>query len=436
MAAEVARPREEFFYLSQLLERPVLARDGERVGRLVEVGCAAGEPFPRVATYYVRPGWLASVTLAAPAPAFTELPAGMLKLDIDTAELKPSARRLPEEILLRREILDKQIVDTDGARVVRVNDVHLLRARGNEVHVVHVDIGFRGILRRLGWERTIDGMIRLSGATVRPPGEERLLSWRYVVPLRSGALTQDLRLNVAQTQLAQLHPAELAEILEELDRFEGPAVLEALELPKAAQTLAELSPEIQRLLLEAVDTRRAGALLAAMAPDEAADLLAELPDPLRERFVAALPAADAATVTDLLSHEPDSAGSVMNPEVFTVQPGTRMREVRERLRTGPPELIRTYSVLVVGANGALKGKLSYVDLIRSDDDSTIEQAMDADPETVRPDDPMTDVAELFDRFNLLSLPVVDQSGVLEGVITVDDVVAWLREGEDREGGLT
>jgi magnesium transporter len=436
MAAEVARPREEFFYLSQLLDRHVVSRDGTRVGRLVEVGCGAGEPFPRVATYYVRPGWLASVTLAAPAPAFSELPSGVLRLQVDTSDLKPSERRLADEILLRREILDQQIVDTDGARVVRVNDVHLLRARGNEVHVVHVDIGFRGILRRLGWERPIDRLVRLAGGERKPPSEDRLLSWRYVVPLRSDALSHDLRLNVAQTQLAQLHPAELAEILEELDRFEGPAVLEALELPKAAQTLAELSPEIQRLLLEALDVRRAGALLAAMAPDEAADLLEELPEPLRERFVAALPAADAATVTDLLSHEPDSAGSVMNPEVFTVAPGTRMDEVKARLRSGPPELVRGYSVLVVGSDDKLMGKVSYVDLLRSPDGDTVEQVMDPDPETVRADDTMDDVAELFDRFNLLSLPVVDRDGALEGVITVDDVVAWLREGEGREGGLT
>lgn len=436
MAAEVARPREEFFFLSQLLDRPVLSRDGERVGRLVEVGCVAGEPFPRVATYYVRPGWLASVMLAAPAPAFVEVPVGVLRLDIDTSDLKPSARRLPEEILLRREILDKQIVDTDGARVVRVNDVHLLRARGSEVHVVHVDIGFRGILRRLGWERAIDEMIRRAGVPHKPAGEERLLSWRYVVPLRSGALPHDLRLNVAQKQLAQLHPAELAEILEELDRFEGPAMLEALGLPKAAQTLAELSPEIQRLLLEALDGRRAGALLAAMAPDEAADLLEELPEALRERFVATLSAADAATVTDLLSHEPDTAGSVMNPEVFTVAPGTRMGEIKELLRAGPPELVRSYAVLVVGSDSRLRGKVSYVDLIRSRDDAAVDELMDPDPESVRADDPMEDVAELFDRFNLLSLPVVDRDGMLEGVITVDDVVAWLREGEGREGGLT
>jgi len=436
MAVEVARPREEFFYLSQLLDRPVLSRDGEPVGRLVEVGCAAGEPFPRVVTFYVRPGLLAPVTLAAPAPAFAEIPTATLRLAVATSELQPSGRRLAEEILLRREILDKQIVDTDGARVVRVNDVHLLRARGTEVRVVHVDIGFRGIVRRLGWERPIDAVMRAAGRPRAGGAEERLLSWRYVVPLRTGALTSDLRLNVAQTQLAQLHPAELAEILEELDRFEGPAVLEALDLPKAAQTLAELSPEIQRLLLEALDVRRAGVLLAAMAPDEAADLLEELPDALRERFVAALPADDAATVTDLLAHEPDTAGSVMNPEVFTVPPGTLMGEVRQRLRTGPAELVRGYAVLVVGAGGDLRGKVSYVDLLRAADDAPVEAVMDADPETVRPDDPMQDVASLFDRFNLLSLPVVDAAGMLEGAITVDDVVAWLREGEDREGGLT
>ena len=173
-----------------------------------------------------------------------------------------------------------------------------------------------------------------------------------------------------------------------------------------------------------------------MAPDEAADLLEELPEALRERFVATLSAADAATVTDLLSHEPDTAGSVMNPEVFTVAPGTRMGEIKELLRAGPPELVRSYAVLVVGSDSRLRGKVSYVDLIRSRDDAAVDELMDPDPESVRADDPMEDVAELFDRFNLLSLPVVDRDGMLEGVITVDDVVAWLREGEGREGGLT
>jgi magnesium transporter len=436
MASEATRPREEFFYLSQILDRPVLSQDGERVGRLVEVGCAIGESFPRVATYYLQPGLLASLKLAVPAPAFTALPSNSLQLNVATAGLKPASRRLASEILLRREILDKQIVDTDGARVVRVNDVHLLRARVSEVRVVHVDIGFRGILRRLGWERAaaaLVGGLRLGGRLL---GDERLLSWRYVVPLRSGSLPQDLRLNVTQRQLSQLHPAELAEIMEELDRFEGPAMLEALDLPTAARTLAELTPEVQRLLIGALDIRRAGALLAEMAPDEVADLLEELPDNLRARLVAVLPAADAATVAELMRHDPDTAGAAMNPEVFSVGPATPMATVRERLRVGPPELARAYSVLVVDAGGKLKGKISFPDLLRAADAQAAEDVMDNDPETVRAEDSMEDVAELFDRFNLLSLPVVDHDGQLEGVVTVDDVVAWLREGEERAGGLT
>jgi magnesium transporter len=434
--AEVARPREEFFYLSQLLSRRVVSQDGERVGRLVDVGCAANEAFPRVLTYYVRPGLLAPVTLAVPAPAFTDVPSETLRLAVPTDGLQTSPRRLPEEILLRKEILDKQIVDTDGARVVRVNDVHLLRARGTEVRVVHVDIGFPGIVRRLGWERPLDRILRPVGLRARGFAEERLLSWRYVVPLRSASLSQDLRLNVAQGQLAQLHPAELAEIMEELDRFERPAILEALDVPKAAQTLAELSPEFQRLLLEALDVRRASVLLSTMAPDEAADILEELPERLRERLMSALPAADAATVTDLLSHEPDSAGSVMNPEVFTVSPGATVAQVYDQLRAGPDELVRGYTVMVADGERRLRGVISLPELVRAAGSSAAEQVMDTDPVSVRPEDPMGDVAELFDRFNLLSLPVVDPDGHLEGVITVDDVVSWLREGEGREGRLT
>ncbi|MEW6336627.1 MAG: CBS domain-containing protein [Acidobacteriota bacterium] len=435
MAAEVARPREEFFYLSRLLDRTIVDRDGERVGHLVDVGCASGELFPRVVTYYLKPGLLAPLTLAAPAPAFAVVPDSPLRLAVPTSDLQPGARRLPGEILLRREILDKQIVDTDGARVVRVNDVHVLRARGNEVRVVHVDIGFPGLVRRLGWESAFTRLLRgkLREAWMR---EDRLLSWRYVVPLRSGSLPADLKLNVAQTQLAQLHPAELAEILEELDRFEGPAVLEALDVPRAALTLAELPAEAQRLLLGALDIKRAATLLAEMPPDEATDVLEELPEALRERLVAALPAADQATVTDLLSQEPDTAGAVMNPEVFSVAPGTRIAEVGAALRSGTPELAKGYSVLVVGEEGRLHGVVPLTDLVRTDPGRAVDEVMDRDPVSVRAEDPMDDVAELFDRFNLLSLPVLDHDGRIEGIVTVDDVVAWLREGREREGRLT
>jgi len=430
MKAEVASPREEFFYLSQCLDQPVLSPEGEKLGRLYELGCAAGELFPRVVTYYIRPTIFASVLLAAPAPAFVAIPATPLRLCRAPEELKPSRRRLPEEILLRREILDKQIVDTDGARVVRVNDVHLLRA-GAEVRAVHVDIGTRGILRRLGWERLF---LALGGDGKWLP--ERLLSWRYVVPLRSGSLTQDLRLNVTQRQLAELHPAELAEILEELDRFEGPAVLEALEVPRAAQALAELSPPVQRLLLQALDVKRAAALLAAMAPDEAADLLEELPEELRERLVASLPAEEAAQVEQLLAQEPDSAGSVMNPEALTVAPGTSVAAILEKLRRGPEELARSYAVMVADPSGVLRGVVELPALLRAQPEQAVEEVMDRDPVAVRPEDPMADVAELFDRFNLLAMPVVDAARHLLGVITVDDVVAWLRQGQEKEGRLT
>jgi CBS domain-containing protein/sporulation protein YlmC with PRC-barrel domain len=436
MASEVVRPPEEFLYLSELLDLPVAARDGERVGRLVEVGCASDEVFPKVLTYYIRPGLLASVTLAAPAPAFAALPAAELRLVVPTSDLQATTRRTPDEILLRREILDKQIVDTDGARVVRVNDVHVLRARGDEVRVVHVDIGYRGLLRRLGWDRPVNRVRRLLGRPQPAVAGERLLSWRYVVPLRSSSLPQDLRLNVAQNQLAQLHPAELAEILEELDRFEAPAVLQALDVPTAAQALAELSPEAQRLLLSSLDLRRAAALLAAMPPDEAADLLEELPRALRDRLVDTLPPLDAATVADLLSQKPDTAGAVMNPEVFAVLPTTPVRETIGRLREGPTELAHSHAVLVVDTDNRLCGIVSLVDLLRADAGATLDTVMEPDPPTARAEEPMEEVAELFDRFNLLAMPVVDGEGRVDGVVTVDDVVAWLREGTGREGGLT
>ena len=277
--AEVARPSEEFFYLSQLLSRRVVSRDGERVGRLVDLGCAANEAFPRVLTYYVRPGLLAPVTLAVPAPAFADVPSETLRLAVPTDELQASPRRLPEEILLRREILDKQIVDTDGARVVRVNDVHLLRARGSEVRVVHVDIGFRGIVRRLGWERPLDRILKPVGLRARGFAEERLLSWRYVVPLRSGSLSQDLRLNVAQASARAAPPGGAgrdhggARPVRGAGDPRGPGRPEGRPDARRAARRSSSGCCSRRST-----SARASVLLSTMAPDEAADVLEELPE--------------------------------------------------------------------------------------------------------------------------------------------------------------
>jgi magnesium transporter len=145
---------------------------------------------------------------------------------------------------------------------------------------------------------------------------------------------------------------------------------------------------------------------------------------------------DAATVADLLSQKPDTAGAVMNPEVFAVLPTTPVREAIGRLREGPTELAHSHAVLVVDADNRLCGIASLVDLLRADAGATLDTVMEPDPPTARAEEPMEEVAELFDRFNLLAMPVVDGEGRVEGVVTVDDVVAWLREGTGREGGLT
>ncbi len=436
MTTDGRRVTEEFFFLSDILDRPVVDRAGEPLGRLQDVGLAGGEIYPRAVSYYIRTGWFSSVPLAVPAPSFEALPDHKLRLTIDTAAMQPTPRRQSTEILLRREILDQQIVDTDGARVVRVNDVHLLSARGGEVFAVHVDIGFRGLLRRLGWTATLRLLDTLGRARRGLTVEERFISWRYVVPLRAESLPHDLRLNLNQAQLAGLHPAELAEIMEELDRFEGPAVLQALDVPTAARTLAELTPEMQRLLIEALDVKKAAHLIAAMPPDEEADLLEELPEPLRDRLIAALPAQDAATVTDLLTHDPDTAGSMMNPEICTVGAERSVGEVLDLLRAGPAEFVRAYLVAVIDDRRHLLGVLTLPELLRADPAATVDGVMERDPYTVHPEESMKETAELFDRFNLLAAAVTGDDGQFEGVVTVDDVVAWLREGEDREGGLT
>jgi CBS domain-containing protein len=331
----------------------------------------------------------------------------------------------PREIPLAQDVLDRQIVDTDDAKVERVNDLHLLRARG-ELRVAHVDVGFRGLVRRMGWQPLVDAMVR----ALRPGSQyltrEQFVGWKHVKPLAAGA--SRVRLDLQRTELAGVHPADLAEILSDLDRRERAMLFNELPVDAAADALEESAPELQRELLSMVAPGRAADIVEAMAPDDAADLLETLPPAESAELLSQMEPGEAKEVQRLLTYDGDTAGGMMSPDFVQLEPGLTATEALQRVREQAQSISHLHDAFVLGPDGRLAGVLSLRDLLIARPDAHVLGLMHEHPAPLVPDDPAEKVAELSAKYNLFSLPVEDETGRLVGVVTVDDVLEKVLHG--------
>lgn len=410
-----------FVFLSELLNRPARGPSGERLGKVVDFLADASEPaYPKVTALRVKSGGdLRRVEWDDVAAC-----------DRRETRLKRSAESLQplklagNEIPLAQDVLDKQIVDTDDAKVERVNDLHLLRARG-ELRVAHVDVGFRGLVRRMGWQTAIDGLVR----SLRPGApylrKEQFLPWKHVQPLAAGP--SRVRLDLARRALADVHPSDLAEILEDLDRRERAALFRDLPVEFAADALEESEPGLQRELLRLVEPEKAADIVEEMEPDAAADLLSELPEDESKEILAAMEPLEAREVERLLTYDENSAGGMMNTEFLRLQPAMTSLSALQAIREQAKEIPQVHDCFVVQRDRRLLGVLSLRDLLLASPEAPVDAIMHEHPAPLDPEDRAGKVAELAAKYNLFSLPVL-REGKLIGVVTVDDVLEKVLHG--------
>jgi len=337
-----------------------------------------------------------------------------LSLKVDEPSVQPHARA-DSELWLSRQILDKQIVDMDGRRVVRVNDLQLSQVDGSML-LVGVDIGGRGLARRIG----------LAGI-----GPQKLISWEAVDPVKSDV--SSVKLRIAHTKLAKLHPADIADIVNELSPEDRNAVFAALDDEKAADTLEEIDePQMQASILERLDVERASDILEAMAPDEVADLLADMPRERAQLLLQKMEEDEAEDVEELLAYREDTAGGLMTTEYVAVLHTLTAAQAIDRLRQLEPNAESVYYVYVVDEEEHLLGVLSLRDLIVAKPETKIRDFMIKNVISVGVDAGPRDVAEVTSKYNLLAVPVVDQHNRIQGIVTVDDVMERVMPG--RTGG--
>lgn len=398
------------FYLSKLLGSPVKDVENKPAGALHDLVVSTSQAYPRVTAVGVR---RRGKTQFAPWDAVSSFEESGLLLRIAAAGL--AERELePGELPLSATFLDKQLVDTEGRKVIRVNDIQLLR-NGPFVHVAAVDVSSNAILRRVGLAKVGD---RISKTRQRP--KPHLIDWKDVDIEQTDEAA--VRLAVPQTKLELLHPADIADLVHELSPEERAAVFDALEDDLAADTFEELHPSYQASLLLDLPDEKAREILAEMAPDDAADLLADLPDDRRRRFIAMMEKDDAEDLCELLSYPEHSAGGIMTTAYAWARLDDSAARAIERLREQEPEAETVYYIYVVDRSEHLRGVFSLRELLMTPPEKKVRDFMTENPISVHTEASEEEVTDIIAKYNLLALPVVDEEDELHGIITIDDAI--------------
>ncbi|MGB2939055.1 MAG: CBS domain-containing protein [Candidatus Dormiibacterota bacterium] len=406
-------------FLSDFLRAEIVDNRQRRVGRVGDLVIKIIEPFPVVSHVILR----GRGKQAFPWSHVRSFEAKELALKVPREELRLEPAD-EDAIWLARDVLDKQIVDTDGRRVVRVNDLQLSPVSG-QLLVVGVDIGGRGLLRRFG----LEDLGKSLAHAARRDWAQKLIAWDVVDPVASD--NDAVKLRISHQKLAKMHPADIAEVVDRLSHRQRDAVFAALSDEVGADVLEEMDPEDQVDVLEALGDDRAADLLEEMDPDEAADLLADLPEDRAEALLRKMQEADAEEVEELLHYEEDTAGGLMTTEYVAVSSDLTAAETINKLRELEPDAESVYYVYVVDRNENLLGVLSLRDLIVAQPETPITDIMTRKVVSVPLDASSAEVAEVMRKYNLLAVPVTDVDGHLEGIITVDDVMETVLSGGGR-----
>ena len=398
-------------FLSRLVGRPVRDRHGESFGKVRDLIVALGEQYPPVTGLVVRVAGGRDIFL--PWTDVEEIDEGGAHLRTTLIDMA-SFRQRPNEIRLWLDLLDKQIVDVEDRKIVRVNDIQLAPVEGR-LRLVAVDVGLAGILRRLGLSGPGERLARALHLEA-----ENYIEWEDVDPVESSV--SSLKLRVPHAALGTLHPADVAHIVEQLAPRDRTGILAALDDERAADVLEELEADDQVDILEALSPEKAADILEEMGPDEAADLVADLSEERQEQLLGLMEPDEASDVRELLAYGEETAGGLMTTDFITVTPEMTAEQVIERLRELHPDADQVYYLYVTDADGMLVGTITLRGLIVAAPETTVSAFMRPDPISVGVDLDAEQVGAAIARYNLLALPVVDAEGRLQGIVTVDDAL--------------
>lgn len=389
----------------------VINEHGGKIGSLSDIIMIPGEGFPQVSHLIVKQRKGEVIIPWGSITLFNRFVVSVRGKNVDFSEYSAN----DSDILLKRDILDKQIVDVDGAKVVRVNDIKLGSYKGF-LCILSVDIGLGGLLRRLGYERFGSKIASLLKRDI--PRQE--ISWEYVQPLEMNL--SRLTLTMAQDQLAEMHPADLASIISNISHQHIQTVLTSLDAETAGETIHELDPELRSRVISEMDSELASDILEEMEPDEAADVLGDLPEKKAKELLDLMPAEEAEEIQELMEHEDDTAGGLMNNSFISIPPDATVGDAFNLLKGNAEEVEMINYVYVLDEKELLLGVVSLRELLVAHPDTVVTEVMEDNVKSVTVDAEPEDVLEIIAKYNLVSVPVLDEDGVMLGIITIDDII--------------
>ena len=409
-------------YLSQLMGNPVYAADGEKIGSVSDLGIATGEVFPRV------------TSLAFKGPGRTPFMISWRKY-VDTYDEKEIHLKVPaveirfsylqpDEVLIARDILNKQIVDTRGMRVVRVNDLKLSDTSSTQLRLLGAEVGARGILRSLS--PALEHVALKVARTFGHPIPERIIAWSYMDLVERDL--SNVKLSVSHKTLDDMHPADIADIIERLDpRLRG-QVFAQLDDEQRAGAMAEFDDDAMAAeLMGGMNEREASRMLSEMDPDDAAELVSELDYDKAEKLLRLMGVQEQRAIRQLLGYREDTAGRIMTSEFAALPEDKTVADAVELLRGLDEDFESVRYVYLSDEDNKLSGVVTLNALIVAQPETPLADICTREVITAGPEDDQEDVAEDIAKYNLLAMPVVADDGHLLGIVTVDDALDVLEE---------
>jgi magnesium transporter len=411
---------DNLLFFTELMGLPVLDLKGRRIGRVKDAALVPLEHSSRIDRYLVG-GGAAWLVVRHDQVRSISLERG---IELNDEQLTPYH---DDEYMLRisRDLLDQQIIDTNGRKVVRVNDLTLevRRQDGRDILLVaEVDIGIRSIFRRLlqgvlpaRWIRRLQQPI--------PPNSIRWELCNVIEPDPH----RRLRLNISYQRLENLHPADLADIVEDLGPAQREAIFETIDSEVAADALSEVDPKMQAAILEALEPEKAADIVEEMAPDEAADALSELEKETSDDILDEMDSEPKTEVRELLEFEEDTAGGMMNTEYVALHENATALDALAALKGNEDLLENLNTLFLVDGEERLTAAVPLARLFVAPASARLKELASETLIRVPVDERQDRVTELFDKYNLMTMPVVDEEGRLAGVVTADDIISVLRQ---------
>lgn len=410
--------------LSELLGATVYEPSGAASGRVREVALAPQEDRARIASLIVK---TKSGNRVLPFASVASINGGVRAATV-IGEWSPT-NGTEGLFLLERDLLDQQVIDINGRKVVRVNDVELQIEAQKEagkaapvLRVHSVDVGARGAVRRLLRGIAPRAALQVLLAKIPP----RSIPWNFVDLIETDPARR-VKLKISHEGLAKLHPADIADIVENLAPDEREAVFETLDHETAAEALEEVEPKVQKAIVESMDSERAANIVEEMDPDAAADLLGDLPDERTEQILVQMQPEERQEVVELLEHREKTAAGRMTTDFLALPLQATVQNAVDSMREFEGGVEALSTIYLVDSNGTLVGAVPLAKIVLAEQSTQLlsltQEPLIFSHQGVNDNE----VAELFDKYNLLMLPVVNEGNRLTGVITSDDVISMLRE---------